>query len=194
MRQPDRSRRDGDALRAGDVCARQGAPGVEGIRTSAFAWLLLSLAVLLLDQATKLWAVTVLPHNVDVAVVEGWWNWSRSYNSGAAFGLLGGAGGWQRPALTALALGVCAFLVYSLRRLPRRSWRLAVPYALVIGGALGNAADRLIRGQVVDFIQWYWRDFFWPTFNVADMAIVIGAVAIAANGLMRPKSSQGQSF
>ena len=64
----------------------------------------------------------------------------------------------------------------------------------MIGGALGNAADRLIRGQVVDFIQWYWRDFFWPTFNVADMAIVIGAVAIAANGLMRPKSSQGQSF
>ena len=193
MRQPDRSKRDGDTLRAGDVCARQGAPGVAGIRTSAIAWLLLSLAVLLLDQATKLWAVTVLPHNVAVAVAEGWWNWSRSYNSGAAFGLLGGAGGWQRPALTALALGVCAFLVYSLRRLPRRSWRLAVPYALVIGGALGNAADRLIRGQVVDFIQWYWRDFFWPTFNVADMAIVIGAVAIVANGLMPPKLSQGQA-
>ena len=193
MRQPDRSKRTGDALRAGDVHARQGAPGVEGIRTSAIAWLLLSLAVLLLDQATKLWAVTVLPHNVDVAVVEGWWNWSRSYNSGAAFGLLGGAGGWQRPVLAALALGVSAYLVYSLYRLPRRAWRLAVPYALVIGGALGNAADRLSRGQVVDFIQWYWRDFFWPTFNVADMAIVIGAVAIAANGLMPPKLSQGQA-
>lgn len=193
MRQPDRSKRDGDALRAGDVCARQGAPGVEGIRTSAIAWLLLSLAVLLLDQATKWWAMTAIPDDVAIAVVEGWWNWRRSYNPGAAFGLLGGAGGWQRPVLAALALGVSAYLVYSLYRLPRRAWRLAVPYALVIGGALGNAADRLSRGQVVDFIQWYWRDFFWPTFNVADMAIVIGAVAIAANGLMPPKLSQGQA-
>lgn len=191
MRQPDRSKRTGDALRAGDVPARQGAPGVEGIRTSAIAWLLLSLAVLLLDQATKWWAMTAIPDDVAIAVVEGWWNWRRSYNPGAAFGLLGGAGGWQRPVLAALALGVSAYLVYSLYRLPRRAWRLAVPYALVIGGALGNAADRLSRGQVVDFIQWYWRDFFLPTFNVADMAIVIGAVAIAANGLMQPKSSQG---
>ena len=193
MRQPDRSKRNGDALRAGDVCARQGAPGVEGIRTSAIAWLLLSLAVLLLDQVTKWWAMTAIPDDVAIAVVEGWWNWRRSYNPGAAFGLLGGAGGWQRPVLAALALGVSAYLVYSLYRLPRRAWRLAVPYALVIGGALGNAADRLSRGQVVDFIQWYWRDFFWPTFNVADMAIVIGAVAIAANGLMPPKLSQGQA-
>ncbi|MFY2764844.1 signal peptidase II [Arenimonas sp. MALMAid1274] len=193
MRQPDRSKRTGDALRAGDVHARQGAPGVEGIRTSAIAWLLLSLAVLLLDQVTKWWAMTAIPDDVAIAVVEGWWNWRRSYNPGAAFGLLGGAGGWQRPVLAALALGVSAYLVYSLYRLPRRAWRLAVPYALVIGGALGNAADRLSRGQVVDFIQWYWRDFFWPTFNVADMAIVIGAVAIAANGLMPPKLSQGQA-
>ena len=60
MRQPDRSKRTGDALRAGDVHARQGAPGVEGIRTSAIAWLLLSLAVLLLDQATKWWAMTAV--------------------------------------------------------------------------------------------------------------------------------------
>lgn len=193
MRQPDRTKRTGDALRAGDVHARQGAPGVEGIRTSAIAWLLLSLAVLLLDQVTKWWAMTAIPDDVAIAVVEGWWNWRRSYNPGAAFGLLGGAGGWQRPVLAALALGVSAYLVYSLYRLPRRAWRLAVPYALVIGGALGNAADRLSRGQVVDFIQWYWRDFFWPTFNVADMAIVIGAVAIAANGLMPPKLSQGQA-
>lgn len=193
MRQPDRSKRTGDALRAGDVHTRQGAPGVEGIRTSAIAWLLLSLAVLLLDQVTKWWAMTAIPDDVAIAVVEGWWNWRRSYNPGAAFGLLGGAGGWQRPVLAALALGVSAYLVYSLYRLPRRAWRLAVPYALVIGGALGNAADRLSRGQVVDFIQWYWRDFFWPTFNVADMAIVIGAVAIAANGLMPPKLSQGQA-
>lgn len=193
MRQPDRSKRTGDALRAGDVHARQGALGVEGVRTRAIAWLLLSLAVLLLDQATKWWAMTVIPDDVAIAVVEGWWNWRRSYNPGAAFGLLGGAGGWQRPVLAALALGVSAYLVYSLYRLPRRAWRLAVPYALVIGGALGNAADRLSRGQVVDFIQWYWRDFFWPSFNVADMAIVIGAVAIAANGLMPPKLSQGQA-
>ena len=193
MRQPDRSKRTGDALRAGDVHARQGAPGVEGIRTSAIAWLLLSLAVLLLDQVSKWWAMTAIPDDVAIAVVEGWWNWRRSYNPGAAFGLLGGAGGWQRPVLAALALGVSAYLVYSLYRLPRRAWRLAVPYALVIGGALGNAADRLSRGQVVDFIQWYWRDFFWPTFNVADMAIVIGAVAIVANGLMPPKLSQGQA-
>ena len=153
MRQPGHSKRTGNALGTRDAHAQQGAPSAEGIRASDIAWLLLSLAVLLLDQATKHWAVTVLPQNVAVAFVEGWWNWSRSYNPGAAFGLLGGPGGWQRPMLTAVALGVSAYLAHSLLRLPRRAWRLAVPFALVIGGALGNATDRLIRGQVVDFIQ-----------------------------------------
>ena len=67
MRQPDRAKRTGDALRAGDVHARQGAPGVEGIRTSAIAWLLLSLAVLLLEQATKWWAMTAIPDAATIA-------------------------------------------------------------------------------------------------------------------------------
>ena len=61
---------------------------------------------------------------------------------------------------------------------PRADWRQAAPYALIIGGALGNAADRIARGHVVDFIQWHWKDYYWPSFNLGDVAIVVGAVGL----------------
>ena len=61
---------------------------------------------------------------------------------------------------------------------PRADWRQAAPYALIIGGALGNAADRIARGHVVDFIQWHWKDYYWPSFNLGDVAIVVGVVGL----------------
>ena len=69
----------------------------------------------------------------------------------------------------------------------RDDWRTALPFALVIGGAIGNLIDRLQHGHVIDFIQWYWRDHYWPAFNIADAAIVGGAVGIALFGLLQKK-------
>src|SRR3546814_5238264 len=63
----------------------------------------------------------------------------------------------------------------------------ALPFALVVGGAIGNVIDRVIHGHVIDFIQWYWRDHYWPAFNIADSAIVGGAVGIMLFGLFQRK-------
>jgi signal peptidase II len=83
-----------------------------------------------------------------------------------------------------LAAGICGLLAYWLTRTARGDWKTALPYALVIGGAVGNVVDRLIHGHVVDFIQWHWQDWYWPAFNIADAAIVGGAVGIALFGLL----------
>ncbi|MDR2870940.1 MAG: signal peptidase II [Xanthomonadaceae bacterium] len=152
-------------------------------KPNALIWLVLSLLVICLDQGSKAWVLARLPEYVAVPVVDGFWNWYRTYNTGAAFSFLSQAGGWQTWFFTILALGVCGLLGYWLSRTARNDWRQALPYSLVIGGALGNVVDRLIHGHVVDFIQWYWRDYYWPAFNLADAAIVTGAIGLVVFGL-----------
>lgn len=140
-----------------------------------------------IDHATKFWVLKALPEYTAVPVFEGWWNWYRSYNRGAAFSILSTAGGWQRHVLTGLALAVAGGLSVWLSRTSLRNWALALPVSLIIGGALANALDRMLRGHVVDFIQWYWRDFFWPSFNLADVAIVSGALMLALSEVVTRK-------
>ena len=156
-------------------------------RPNALVWLLLSLAVIVLDQWSKAWVLSSLPEYTAVPVIEGFWNWYRTYNTGAAFSFLADAGGWQTVFFTTLAFAISGLLGWWLWRTPRGDWRQALPYALVIGGALGNVIDRLIHGHVIDFIQWHWRGHYWPAFNIADAAIVGGAIGIAVFGLLDGK-------
>ena len=158
---------------------------------NALPWLLVSVLVIALDQWSKNWVLTSLPEFQAVPVFDGFWNWYRTYNYGAAFSFLSDAGGWQKYLFTALALGISGLLGFWLARTPRGEWKVALPYALVIGGALGNVIDRLVHGKVIDFIQWYWRDYYWPSFNIADSAIVAGAIGIALFGLLGGKRSAG---
>ena len=155
------------------------------------AWLLLSVAVIVLDQWSKAWVLSSLPEYTAVPVIDGFWNWYRTYNTGAAFSFLADAGGWQTVFFTALAFAISGLLGWWLWRTPRGDWRQALPYALVIGGALGNVIDRLIHGHVIDFIQWHWREHYWPSFNLADSAIVAGAVGIALFGLLNRNEERG---
>ena len=153
-------------------------------KPNALIWLLLSLLVIVLDQLSKAWVLASLPEYTPVVVIDGFWNWFRSYNTGAAFSFLADAGGWQTWLFTALAVVISVVLAVWLARTPRAHWRSAVPYALVIGGAFGNVIDRVARGQVVDFIQWHVGNHYWPSFNVADSAIVCGAIGIGLFGLV----------
>ncbi|AXI83229.1 lipoprotein signal peptidase [Xylella taiwanensis] len=155
--------------------------------SNALIWLLLSVGVIALDQCTKAWVLSSLPEYIPVPVINGFWNWYRSYNTGAAFSLLSEAGGWQLWFFVALAVGISGVLMFWLSRTPRREWRSALPYALIIGGAIGNVIDRLMHGHVVDFIQWHVGSYYWPSFNVADSAIVAGAIGIAVFGLLNGK-------
>jgi signal peptidase II len=151
----------------------------EKIKPNALPWLLVSAVIVALDQWSKAWVLASLPEYVDVPVIAGFWNWYRAYNTGAAFSFLSNAGGWQKWLFSGLAVVISALLVWWLSRTRRSDWRIALPYALVIGGALGNVIDRARHGHVIDFIKWYVGDHVWPSFNIADSAIVAGAIGIA---------------
>ncbi|MGE0386730.1 MAG: signal peptidase II [Gammaproteobacteria bacterium] len=152
----------------------------------AIAWAWLSLAVILLDQATKDLARRLLAEYEQVAVLPVF-NFTLAYNRGAAFSMLADAGGWQRWLFAALAVAAAVFIIRWLRELPAdRRW-LPCALALVLGGALGNLIDRLVLGHVTDFIQLHWQArWYFPAFNVADSAISVGAVMLAIDVLRDP--------
>ena len=134
------------------------------------ALLSLAAAGLALDQVVK-WAVaSTLPLGERVEVTA-WFNLVHVLNPGAAFSFLADAGGWQRHALTAVGIAVSLALAVLLRRGVRSRLETAA-YVGLIGGALGNVADRLRIGAVVDYLDLYWRDMHWPAFNLADIFIV----------------------
>jgi signal peptidase II len=153
-------------------------------RRSGWRLLPLSLGVLTLDQVTKAWierhyelfeATPVLPV-LDI---------TRLHNTGAAFSFLAGAGGWQRWFFTVLALVISVVLVVWLRRISSRSEPiLASGLALILGGALGNARDRIEHGFVIDFIHAHWGAAYFPAFNIADSAITVGAALLLIDALL----------
>jgi signal peptidase II len=161
-----------------------------GPKPNALSWLLLSVVVIALDLWTKEIALTHLILHEPVPVFDGWLNWMLAYNYGAAFSFLNNAGGWQRWFFASLAVGVSLLLVYWLSKTARRDWRQALPYSLIIGGALGNLADRVRHGYVIDFIDVYWRQSHWPAFNLADSAIVGGAIGLALFTILFPQKPQ----
>ena len=156
---------------------------------NALPWLALSLAVVGLDQLTKHIVLGVLEPYVPHVVIPGFFNWNLAFNTGAAFSFLADQQGWQRWLFTALAVVVSAVLIVWLKRTPRADWRTALPLALVIGGALGNLIDRVRFGHVTDFIQVYYRDWVFPSFNIADSAISIGAVLLIWFGLFAARKT-----
>ena len=158
-------------------------------KPNALPWLGLSALVLALDQWSKAWVLDSLPEYVAIPVIDGFWNWYRTYNTGAAFSFLADAGGWQKWFFIVLAFAISGLMVWMLARTPRRDWRQALPLALVIGGAIGNVIDRILHGHVIDFIQWHVGQHYWPAFNIADSAVVGGAIGIALFGLLAGKSA-----
>ena len=145
---------------------------------NALQWLTLSFIVIALDQLTKAIVIHLLEPQVPHAVIPGLLNWTLAYNTGAAFSFLADQEGWQRWLFGVLAVGVSAMLTRWLAQTARADWRTALPLALVIGGALGNLIDRIRIGHVTDFIQVYYHEWAFPSFNVADSAISVGAVLL----------------
>ncbi|MDA8961823.1 signal peptidase II [Congregibacter sp.] len=165
--------------------------------TTATRWYVLALVVVVADQTSKWLASTELSYSVPVKVLA-WFNLTLHHNQGAAFSFLADAGGWQRWFFAALALGVSAMIVFWLRDLKPKQWPLSVALALVLGGALGNLVDRIYLGYVVDFISVHYRNWYFPTFNVADAAISVGAFLIVVDSLFgsvvdEPSAQDGQS-
>ena len=155
---------------------------------SLLPWLGIALVVILLDQFTK----TLIIGNFqlhDSRTVTPFFNIVRWHNSGAAFSFLAGASGWQRWFFVGLGSVAAVFIVWMLRSHGGQrlfSWALA----LILGGAVGNVIDRLLHGYVVDFIQVHHRGWYFPSFNVADSAITVGAACLILDEILRVRRSR----
>jgi signal peptidase II len=153
-------------------------------RSGALApWLGIALAVIVLDQLTK--AIIVMSFRLgDARMVTPFFDIVRAHNRGAAFSFLNEASGWQRWFFVGLGLAAAVFIVWLLARHGGQrlfGWALA----LILGGALGNVVDRLLHGHVIDFLQVHWKSHYFPSFNVADSAITIGAALLILDELRR---------
>ena len=168
------------------------ARAASGARASLWPWLAWALLILIADQFTKTLILGYYQLG-DSTYVTSFFNIVRAHNTGAAFSFLANAGGWQKWFFTVLAFGISGLMAWMLSRTPRNDWKQALPLALVVGGAIGNVIDRLVHGHVVDFIQWHIGDHYWPAFNIADCAVVGGAIGIALFGLLsgKPKDKAG---
>lgn len=157
---------------------------------ASWVWLLLALAVLALDQFSKWLVAREIPLDASVPVT-GFFNLVHIENPGAAFSFLAAQSGWQRWLFTALGLAAALFIVVVLLRRRRRAL-LGMALALILGGALGNVADRLLWGHVTDFLDFYLRTasgtWHWPAFNLADSSIFVGAVALLIDEQRRARA------
>ena len=138
--------------------------------------LAIAIFVILLDQVSKLLALTHLQFGQPEAVLP-FMNWLLLFNPGAAFSFLAQGSGWQRWLFTALGLGASLYIVLLLRK-SQSDKTLSWALSLILGGALGNVLDRIRFGAVVDFNDLHYATWHWPAFNVADSAICIGATLI----------------
>lgn len=154
-----------------------------------FLWL--SALVIVLDQLTKYMASNLLAYYKPVAVMP-MFNLTLMHNTGAAFSFLDNAGGWQRWFFTLVAVGVSVFLVLWLRRLSTQEKAQAIALSLILGGAMGNVIDRIRWGYVVDFLDFYYSNWHFPAFNIADSAISIGAVLIIYDSFLGAGKKVGQ--
>tara|TARA_R110002049_G_scaffold200262_3_gene370914 strand:+ start:908 stop:1375 length:468 start_codon:yes stop_codon:yes gene_type:complete len=140
-------------------------------------YLWLTSVIIALDQASKWFMVSWLSLHETFAVIP-FFNLTMAHNPGAAFSFLAHADGWQRWFFIGLASIVSIGLLIWLRNLKPHAKLEAMSIALILGGALGNLIDRFYYGYVIDFLDVYYGTYHWPAFNIADSAIVIGAVLL----------------
>jgi signal peptidase II len=153
-------------------------------------WLGLALIVILADQLTKTLVLREFQLH-DSRTITSFFNLVRAHNTGAAFSFLAGASGWQRWFFVGLGAVASVFIVWMLKKHPgQRLFCFAV--SMILGGALGNVIDRLLHGYVVDFLQFHWSWMapmfpggYFPSFNIADSAITLGAVCLILDELLR---------
>ena len=153
-----------------------------------WAWLGLSVAVIVVDQLTKN-AIQASFRFGEELPITAFFSLVLAYNTGAAFSFLAAASGWQRWLFTAIAVVASGVIVWLLRRDGSTTMRAGL--ALILGGALGNLVDRVTLGKVVDFLLFHWGSAAFPAFNVADSAITIGAGLLILDSFLPRRPGAG---
>lgn len=150
--------------------------------------------VLIADQWTKAWATRMLKPVLLIEVIPDYFRFSYATNRGVAFSLLADASFDVRWLLAGISLIAAGFVIFYLLQTPARKVRMNVALSLLLAGIVGNLIDRVRLGEVVDFIELHWRDVYaWPTFNVADAAICIGAGLLALEMLREERTAPAAS-
>ncbi len=161
-----------------------------GMKPPRFGWLLaISAAVVALDQAVK-WLIAARLVELERIAVLPFFDLVRWHNSGAAFGLLSGASGWQNGLFLVLGLALVVYLGSLMRQATTggdASWALGL--ALMAGGAVGNIIDRVARGYVLDFVSLHYGGWTFPAFNIADSAITAGVILVLFHLLFQSRST-----
>ena len=152
------------------------------------AWFFISLLVIIVDQATKYWALKALIAYVPISVLP-FLNWTLAFNTGAAFSFLASTGSWHIWVFTVFSvILIVGIMFWILRKSTNNRVELAA-LSLILGGAWGNLLDRLQHGHVIDFIDLYYKHYHWPAFNVADSAIVMGGGLLLLCWSKEPKNT-----
>ncbi len=163
-------------------------------RINLWLWLGLSLVIFLIDQYTKVLIVGSFQYG-DNQTITSYFTLVRVHNTGAAFSFLASASGWQRWFFIGLGTVAAIFMLWMLKSHPSQKL-FSFAIACILGGAVGNVVDRIIYGYVVDFLQFHWSwleplfpSGFFPSFNVADSAISLGAVCLILDEILRVKKT-----
>ena len=154
-------------------------------------WLLLPLAAMALDLASKAWVLKSLKPGEQIEIIKDFFYLKPSFNAGAIFGVMQDANPWIRtPLLLAAGLGALAYFGWEfLKDGASKIQRIAL--GLILGGALGNGMDRLARGHVVDFLDFWFGSWEYWIFNIADSMIVSGAILYALAIFMEIRAKKG---
>ncbi len=159
------------------------------VKQSGLRWLWLALLVFIADIGIKFLVMDSMGYGWENRIeILPFFNLIYVHNHGAAFSFLSEQSGWQRWLFTGIAFLVVMMLVVWMRKLPaQEKWNNSA-YALIIGGALGNVCDRIIHGFVVDYLDFYFGQYHYPAFNLADTAICIGAIMLIFDGFRKKES------
>lgn len=133
--------------------------------------------IFILDQLSKKWAIKALKGNPPIDVIKGFFDFRYVENPGAAWGLLGSIDdSIRKPFFIVVSIVAIMFIIYFFIKIKKEQRLLSVAISLILGGAFGNFYDRVVNSYVVDFIHWFYKDYHWPTFNIADSAITCGVI------------------
>jgi signal peptidase II len=170
-----------------------GTPAGSSLRSPRKWYFLIALGVVLLDHLSK-WAVgRAIPLHESVPIIPSFFRLTHVQNRGAAFGIFDDspAHQWKLALLILFSLVALAVVLTILWKNSHQLTLGGLALSLVLGGALGNLWDRVVSGHVVDFLDFYIGSYHWPAFNVADSAIVVGAILLVGE-ILFSKSPQGQ--
>ena len=131
--------------------------------------------IIVLDQLTKIIVDRTMPLHHSIPIVDGFFSLTYVRNTGAAFGIFAGSHEvFRLPFLIGVSILAIGFILFMLKRLRADATGLVTALTFILGGAIGNLIDRVLHGEVIDFLDVYYANYHWPAFNLADSFITVG--------------------